>query len=189
MPITYGTATDDHRKALHHRYIGEFELGKQRGENAFEVLLPSHWKLSRTFNVDKLRPSNIDHSRHQGSVPALRVTRAQGSKEKDAEFAVEEIRTWRRNADMGGRIEYEVKWEDDDVLTWEPEEMFTQGAKEILQEFQAKDEQLQQLLSGMAQPAARRVRKKRRRQAYVMEVKDGESPEEFFADEWEEVAR
>jgi hypothetical protein len=49
LPITYATAKDDHRKTLHHKYIGEFELGKQRGENAFEVLLPSHWRLARTL--------------------------------------------------------------------------------------------------------------------------------------------
>ena len=189
MPVTYGTATDDHRKALHHRYIGEFEHGRQRGENAFEVLLPSHWKLSRTFNVDKFRPSNIDHSRHQGKVPALRVTGIRNSKAKEAEYAVEEIRSWRRNADMGGRIEYEVKWEDDEDLTWEPEEMFAEGGKEILEEFQAKDEELQHLLAGKEKPVVKRVKRKRRRQAYVMEVKDGEEPTEFHADDWEEVER
>jgi hypothetical protein len=80
-------AKDDHRKTLHHKYIGEFELGKQRGENAFEVLLPSHWRLARTFNVDRLKHSTIDHSRSQAPAPALRVEGSnRGNRHAQAEY-------------------------------------------------------------------------------------------------------
>jgi hypothetical protein len=51
LPITYATDADNHRKALHQKYIGEFELGKQRGENAFEVLLPKSWKILEEFQA------------------------------------------------------------------------------------------------------------------------------------------
>ena len=48
-PITCATGVDDHRKVLlHHKHIGPFGLGKRCGENAFEVLFPVHWQISRT---------------------------------------------------------------------------------------------------------------------------------------------
>ena len=31
LPVTYATEVDDHRKALRHKYIGPFELGKRCG--------------------------------------------------------------------------------------------------------------------------------------------------------------
>jgi hypothetical protein len=133
-----------------------------------------------------LRPSTIDHTRHQDPAPALRVTGVQGSKKKEAEFAVEEIRSWRRNPEWEGQIEYEVKWEDDNLLTWEPEEMFGKGGKEVLEEFQAKDEELQRLLAGKRTPR-KHVKRKRRNQAYMMEVRDGEDITVFDADDWEQT--
>jgi hypothetical protein len=186
LPITYATDADNHRKALHQKYIGEFELGKQRGENAFEVLLPKNWKIARTQNVASLKPSTIDHSRPQAPAPALRVTRAHAKSQPEAEYGVEEIRSWRRNPEEGGRIEYEVKWENDEVLTWEPAEMFTGGGTEILEEFQAADEELQRVLAAeKAKPRPRR--KRRKRQARVMEVEDGVADLTVFeADDWED---
>ena len=99
---------------------------------------------------------------------------------------MEEIRSWRRNPERDGRIEYEVKWEDDDLLTWEPEEMFGKGGKEILEEFQAKDEELQRLLAGK-RGVRTRVRRKRKHQAYMMEVQDGEDITVFDVDDWEQT--
>jgi hypothetical protein len=173
LPITYATDTDNHRKALHQKYIGEFGLGKQRGENAFEVLLPKNWKIARTQNVASLKPTTIDHSQPQAPAPALRITRPHG--EVQAEYGVEEIRSWRRNPKEGGRIEDEVKWENDKVLTWEPAEMFTGCGTEILEEFQAAAEELQHMLAEeKVEKAKPRPRGKRwKRQAWVMEVEDG----------------
>jgi hypothetical protein len=90
---------------------------------------------------------------------------------------------------MGGHIEYEVKWEDDEDLTWEMEEMFANGGKAILEKFQAKDEEQQNLLSGMEKPVVKQGKRRRRRQAYVMEVKDWGEPTEFHADDWEETEK
>jgi hypothetical protein len=95
----YATDTDNHRKALDQKYIGEFEPGEQRGENAFEVLLPKNWKIARTQNVASLKPLTIDHSRPQVPAPALRVIRAHV--EVQAEYGVEEICSWRRNLEEG----------------------------------------------------------------------------------------
>ncbi|KAA8897237.1 hypothetical protein FN846DRAFT_910437 [Sphaerosporella brunnea] len=64
-----------------------------------------------------------------------------------AEYGVEEIRSWRRNPEEGGRLEYEVEWEDDGELWWEPEESFGKGGKEILNEFKERDAQLQHELA------------------------------------------
>jgi hypothetical protein len=36
-----------------------------------------------------------------------------------------------------------VKWEDDEELSWQPEESFGRGAKDILEEFKKRDKQLQ----------------------------------------------
>jgi hypothetical protein len=186
LPITYATAKDDHRKTLHHKYIGEFELGERRGENAFDVLLPSHWRLARTFNVDRLKHSTIDHSRPQAPAPALRVEGT--SSDRHAEYGVEEIRSWRRNPEEGGRLEYEVKWEDDEELSWEPEESFGRGGKEILEEFKKRDAQLQAELAmegGKAEEQAkvRRSARLRRKQAHVMEIADGTEVHVFDAED------
>jgi hypothetical protein len=185
LPITYATAKDDHRKTLHHKYIGEFELGKQRGENAFEVLLPSHWRLARTFNVDRLKHSTIDHSRSQAPAPALRVEGGNRGNAQ-AEYGVEEIRSWRRNPEEGGRLEYEVKWEDDEELSWEPEESFGKGGKEILEEFKKRDAQLQAELAmdGGAAGEQSKLRRssRRKRQAHVMEIVDGTEVHVFDAE-------
>jgi hypothetical protein len=62
LPITYATDEDNHRKALHHKWIGPFTLGDRRGENAFHVELPENWDLRKTHNVSRLKPSTIDHS-------------------------------------------------------------------------------------------------------------------------------
>jgi hypothetical protein len=187
LPITYATDVDNHRKALHQKYIGEFELGRQRGENAFEVLLPENWKIARTQNVASLKRSTIDHSRPQAPAPALRVTKAHG--QTQGEYGVEEIRSWRRNLEEDGRIEYEVKWENDEVLTWEPADMFTGGGTEILKEFQSADEELQRALvvEKEKKKGNMRPRKRRRKQAWVIEVEDGVADYTVFeADDWKD---
>jgi hypothetical protein len=47
LPLIYAneheaTEGQGYQKALQHKYIGEFQLGKQRGENVFEVLILEH---------------------------------------------------------------------------------------------------------------------------------------------------
>jgi len=83
LPISYGNTSPKEgempnpggytlRRILQQKYIGECTLGKQRGPNAFEIAdLPSNSRISETFNVDRLRPSYIDHSREQAPPPPI----------------------------------------------------------------------------------------------------------------------
>jgi hypothetical protein len=76
------------------------------------------------------------------------VVRARRGADTEREVEYDEaIRSWRRNPDEEARIDYEVKWEDDEVFTWEQAEMFEGGGKEILEEFQAAEEELQRELA------------------------------------------
>jgi len=142
LPLTYvndgtthGKPDNSHRKALQHRYMGEFELGKARGENAFEIAdFPKHWKLSRTVNVDVLKKSTVDHSRQQDGPPPLRIERNQGFPDAEASFELEKILSKRRNPDKKGWLEYEVKWVGEEECTWEPLENLTH-AEEALTDF------------------------------------------------------
>jgi hypothetical protein len=141
LPLTYtNSAENGHHKTLQHKYMGPFELGWRRGENAFEIAdMPAHWKLSRTFNVDKLKDaSNVDHTRDQDPPPPLMLerTRARG---EQAAYEVEEIHSWRRNPDEDGRIEYETKWTGHTQLTWEPAESFRGGGDKVLAEYVARE--------------------------------------------------
>ena len=91
---------------------------------------------------------------------------------REGAFPVEAIRSWRRNPEQDGRIEFEVKWEDDPDLSWEPEENL-RGAEEVLKEFKSKDAALQQEIAGKGAPR-RCARKRRKRTAHVMEVEEGD---------------
>jgi hypothetical protein len=119
----------------------------------------------------------MDHSRSQAPAPAHRVEGGnRGNRHAQAEYGVEEIRSWRRNPQEGGRLEYEVKWEDDEELSWEPEESFGRGGKEILEEFKQRDAQLQAELAmdgSVAEGQPKLRRSSRKRQAHVMEIADG----------------
>ena len=68
--------------------------------------------------------------------------------ELEATWAVGEIKSWRRNLEEGGRLEYETKWEGvsgDGELTWEPAESFTGGGEEILREFQDPPQKIESI--------------------------------------------
>ena len=135
LPIEYAnakTSVDRRRGKLQHPFIGPFILGAQRGENAFEVLLPEHWKLSRTFNVDRMKRSRVDHSRIQDPPPALRIEK------HAAAYAVDHIVDWRWTAN--GNIEYQICWEGYGAAdnTWEPEDNLLPGAFETITDFWAQ---------------------------------------------------
>ena len=134
------------------------------------MLFPAHWQILCTLNVSKLKPSLIDHTQEQMPAPALRVEGANW----EGAFPAEAIRLWRRNppAEQNGRIKFEVKWEDDLDLSWEPEENL-KGAEDILKEFKSKDAALQQEIAGKGAPR-RCARRRRKRTAHVMEVEEGD---------------
>jgi len=137
---TDGKPDNSHRKALQHRYMGEFELGKARGENAFEIAnFPKHWRLSHTVNVDMLKHSTVDHSRPQDGHPPLRIERNHGFSNPEASFELEKILSRRRNPAKKGRVEFEVKWVGKEEHTWEPLENLTH-AEEALADFKMREE-------------------------------------------------
>jgi hypothetical protein len=72
LPVTYGN-TSIHRKGLQHKYIGPFDLGERRGENAFEVLLPGNWELARIFNVPLSKYATTDTTGAQDPPSPLRT--------------------------------------------------------------------------------------------------------------------
>src|SRR5258708_5828659 len=100
--------------------------------------MPTHWKLSRTFNVDRLKDaSNVDRTQEQEPPPPLRLKTQGGNKLET--YEVEEIRSWRRNPNEDGRIEYETKWTVHTQLTWEPGENLRGGGDEVLEDFGARE--------------------------------------------------
>ena len=159
LPLSYGnTAPEDGemqspgdyslRRVLQQKYIGEFTLGKQRGPNAFEIAdLPANSRISEIFNVDRLRPSYIDHSRKQPPPPPMRVITQAGTAPV-VEYEVERILDWRKNKQ--GVVEFLVKWvglDEKDDSTWETQAAFT-GAKETLSDFilEPQNDELARLL-------------------------------------------
>ena len=129
LPISYGNTAPEAgaagsgseyglKRILQQKYISEFTLGDQRGPNAFEMAdLLSNSRLSETFNVDRLRPSHIDHSRPQPPPPPIPVITRVGELPA-VEYEVEKIVDWRQSS--VGTIEFLVKWvglEEKDDLT------------------------------------------------------------------------
>ena len=122
LPIEYANAkpsVDGRRRKLQHPFIGPFTLGPRRGENAFEVNIPQHWKLSRTFNVDRMKRSQVDYDRPQDAPPPIRIEAG------EAAYAIESIEDWRW---ADATIEYKVQWEGYSTSTWEPEANLLPGA-------------------------------------------------------------
>jgi len=146
LPISYGNTSPEEgempnpggytlRRILQQKYIGEFTLGKQRGPNTFEIAdLPSNSRISETFNVDRLRPSYIDHSREQAPPPPIRVL-THPRNLPVVEYEAEKILDWRKN--KVGTVEFLVKWvglNQKGDSTWETRAALA-GAKDILSDF------------------------------------------------------
>ena len=63
LPLQYPNISTSLRK-LQHKYGGPFTLGKQYGENAFQVTdIPRTWQVHNTFNVSRFKHCSIDYSR------------------------------------------------------------------------------------------------------------------------------
>jgi hypothetical protein len=132
LPLTYGNADTDETarlsRTLQQRFVGPFTLGRQFGENAFELTdIPDHLRVHRTFNVKLFKRCTIDETRAQPPPPPVRVTKA-----GNAEYEVESIRNWRS---IGNRVEFLVKWMGYPVeqSTWEPyQHLARYGARRML---------------------------------------------------------
>ena len=115
LPVQYANLSTTSSRKLQHKYAGPFTLGKQYGENAFEVTdIPRAWQVHNTFNVSRFKHCRIDESRTQQPPPPLRST-ATGQ-----HWEVEAIRSHKGSTLRD--LQYEVKWTGypEDENTWEP---------------------------------------------------------------------
>ena len=132
-------------RALQQRFTGPHRLLQARGDNAFELDIPEHLRISRTHSVAEFRRDQVDHSRPQAPPPPIHVARS-----GQAEYDIERIVGWRERA---GAAEFEVKWagcaEADN--TWEPYTNLTRfgsGSRAIFKAFVdgVNDQRLRRLL-------------------------------------------
>jgi len=106
LPIGYtnvtGTANDSNNlPKFQHPYAGPFKLLKKAGEKAFVLDIPAHWRLHPVFNVAQLKPSRVDRSHEQPSLPPL-------CSKATIEYEVETIREHQSTTVRD--LEYLVKW-------------------------------------------------------------------------------
>ena len=132
-------------RALQQRFTGPHRLLQARGNNAFELDIPEHLRISRTRNVAEFKCDQVDRGRPQAPPPPTHVART-----GQAEYDIERIVSWRERA---GAAEFEVKWagcaEADN--TWEPYTNLTRfgsGSKAIFKDFVdgVDDQRLRRLL-------------------------------------------
>lgn len=140
---------------------GPHRLLEARGENAFQLDIPAHLRISRTRNVAEFKRDQADNSRPQDLPSPVHVT-----KSGQAMYEVDRIVNWR---ECEGAAEFEIKWAGcaDDGNTWELTNITRYGGKALFQEFVnstlADDERLRKFLPkpyGGTAPAKRRGRRK-----------------------------
>jgi hypothetical protein len=130
LPVQYVNLSKTSSRKLQHKYAGPFVLGRQYGENAFEVVdIPRAWQVHSTFNVSRFKHCRIDESRPQKPPPALL------SSVRGQQFEVEAIR-----AHSGSTVRdfrYELKWKGypEDENTWEPLANLKTTSTELLREY------------------------------------------------------
>jgi hypothetical protein len=130
LPVQYANLSTASSRKLQHKYAGPFTLGKQYGENAFEIVdIPRAWRVHNTFNVSRLKHCRIDETRFQQPPPPLRSTT------RDQQWEVEAIRTHKGNTVRD--LQYEVKWtgypETDNA--WEPLANLRTTSTELLRDY------------------------------------------------------
>jgi hypothetical protein len=130
LPVQYANLSTASSRKLQHKYAGPFTLGKQYGDNAFEVIdIPRTWQVHNTFNVSRFKHCHIDESRPQQPPPPMRSTAA------GQHWEVEAIRS--HKGSMLKDLQYEVKWADysEDENTWEPLCNLKSTATELLGDY------------------------------------------------------
>jgi hypothetical protein len=176
FPLGYANAATDQRtivdeekgarlsRTLQQRFMGPYTLGEARGENAFELDFPDHLKVSKTRNVVDFKRNQVDTSegRIQNPPPPIRVVKKSGQ----AEYEIERIVSWRKDADSG-KAYFEVKWlgYGDADNTFEPHGNITRyGGKTMFLEYVARmdDPELSRLLPKALRPRPEPRRTSRR---------------------------
>jgi len=176
FPLGYANAASDQHtivdeekgarlsRTLQQRFMGPYTLGEARGENAFELDFPNHLKVSKTRNVVDFKRNQVDMSegRIQNPPPPIRVVKKSGQ----AEYEIERIVSWRKDADSG-KAYFEVKWlgYGDSDNTFEPHGNITRyGGKTMFLEYVARmdDPELSRLLPKALRPRPEPRRTSRR---------------------------
>jgi len=130
LPVQYANLSTASSRKLQHKYAGPFTLGKQYGENAFEIVdIPRTWQVHNTLNVARFKHCRIDETRPQQPPPPLRST-AHGQ-----QWEVEAIRAHRGSAVRD--LQYEVKWTGypETENTWEPLTCLKSTCTELLRDY------------------------------------------------------
>ena len=100
------------------RYVGPFQVCKQVGKDAYELVLPENWKIHDTFHVSQLAEDHTSGT-YQPPPPAELL---EGEVEYEVDCIIEHRLT---PSSKKGRpsFQYLVKWTgpDSDLPTWEPE--------------------------------------------------------------------
>jgi hypothetical protein len=117
LPVGYANVVKaelgENSRKFQHPYAGPFRLVRAVGPNAFVLDIPQHWRIPPTFNVDRLKPSNVDLGQNHPPPPPLRSTDTSAP-----EFAVEGI-IGHRGSTLRN-LRYHVKWLGDPNPTWQP---------------------------------------------------------------------
>jgi hypothetical protein len=123
-----------HSRKLSPKWVGPFEIIRQKHKDSFELDLDGKFKIHPVFHVNLLKPwiDNNDTEfpdRHQDPPPTVIID---GEEEFEAEAIVKK-RTRR------GKTQYLVKWKGfhDEDNTWEPAEHLT-NAPDLITDFDRK---------------------------------------------------
>ena len=109
---------------LKRRFVGPFFVVRQVGPVAYELDLPTKWKIHNIFHISLLRPfrtSQWTQPTQEGQIEDLEP-------EDDEPYEVEKLLRWRWARPSSRRHkEYLVLWKDYsfDDATWTPEGNFT----------------------------------------------------------------
>ena len=113
------------------RYVGPFQIHKEVGKNAYELVLPENWKIHDTFHVSQL--AEYHHSGAYQPPPPAELL------EGELEYEVDSIidhRLQRTSVKSRPSFDYLVRWRGfgSDHDTWEPERNL-KNASEVVQTY------------------------------------------------------
>ena len=133
-------------RKLRRRFVGPFHVVRRVGPVAYELQLPSSWRIHPVFHTSLLRPFKSS----RWSDPQEESESAEIEPQDDEPYDVEKLLRWRWAGPSGKRYkEYLVLWTgwSIDDATWIPTENFTY--KRELQKMISRDKPVED--TGMGQ--------------------------------------
>jgi hypothetical protein len=109
-------------------------LGTQRGENAFEVLIPGSWKMHPVFNVSLFKKDRtVTRAQDEDRPPPLKLDR-NGEEEYEVELIL-------GHAPLKKTLQYLVKWKGypEDDSSWVDQRELGKAARETVDEYHEKE--------------------------------------------------